>query len=74
MLETQVETLKTERDKYRDHRDDLAGVVGKKVVNVMKQHMSDDGNISESSLGSDSDLIHSHADNSQVYAGEKMEE
>ena len=66
--------LKTERDKYREHRDDLAGVFSKKVVNVMKQHMRDDDNISESSFQSDSNGIHSYDENCQVDAGEKMEE
>ena len=48
-MESQVELLKTERDKYWNHRDDLAGMVSNKVINVMEQHMNG-ANISESSL------------------------
>jgi hypothetical protein len=54
-LEAQVESLKAERDIYRTHRDDLARIVGKKVFDVMKQHMNDT-NIPESSLQSDESM------------------
>jgi E3 ubiquitin-protein ligase DOA10 len=53
-LEVQVESLRAERDKYRDHRDDLADIVSNKVINVMEQHMNDT-NISESSIQSNND-------------------
>ena len=43
--------LKKERDKYRDHRDDLAAMVGSKVIDVMEQHMNN-ADISESSFQS----------------------
>jgi len=38
-LETQVKLLEAERDKYRDHRDDLAGLVSKRVGDIMNEHM-----------------------------------
>jgi hypothetical protein len=38
-LEAQVEVLKTERDRYRDHRDELAITLGKKVGEAMDEHM-----------------------------------
>jgi len=45
--------LEGERDKYRDHRDDLADLVGKRVGDIMGEHM-------EASLISGHD---SHKDN-----------
>ena len=53
-MKAQVESLKTERDKYRDHRDYLAGIVSNKVIDVMEQHMND-ANISESFLQTNND-------------------
>lgn len=38
-METQVESLKKERDKYRTHRDELVDMAGSKVKDVMEQHM-----------------------------------
>ena len=31
--------LEGEREKYRDHRDDLAGLVSKRVSSIMNEHM-----------------------------------
>lgn len=32
--------LEGERDKYRDHRDDLAGLISKRVGCIMNEHMN----------------------------------
>jgi len=39
LLETQVKLLETERNKYRNHRDDLVSMVGKRVGDIMNEHM-----------------------------------
>ena len=44
LLEAQVEALKTERDKYRNHRDELAIALGKKVGEAMDEHMNESEN------------------------------
>ena len=38
-METQVDLLTIEKNKYRDHRDELAAMVSNKVIDVMEQHM-----------------------------------
>jgi hypothetical protein len=48
-LGAQVESLKTDRDKYRDHRDELAMVLGKKVGKAMDEHMKSKNSENEDS-------------------------
>ncbi len=48
--------MKAERDKYRNHRDDLAGMVSNKVIDAMEQHMMNDSNLSETSFHSHDDF------------------
>ena len=39
LLETQLNTMRIDRDKYRDHRDELAMVFGQKVGEVIDKQM-----------------------------------
>ena len=48
-MEAHVESLKVERDKYRDHRDELAMALGKKVGKAMDENMKSKNNENEDS-------------------------